>query len=106
MHCRAVVVGVTVGLCLSMASWGSSFCKNTTSDRENARGTVEILALQYQVKGRAYTAYRVTENDIQKAGLPAAACTCGEEACRKSTMWRCLAGNGDTCRWYPTTEGC
>ena len=69
------------------------------------KSDIKIVNITYTSAGKTYTAERVSEQDIQKAGL-ALNCTCGEEVCVGGFKRRCMAGGGGVCAWYLTNEVC
>jgi hypothetical protein len=106
MKRQALIIGVTWGLCLVMASWSFAVCKGAQAEQENAGTKVQILAMKYIVQGTEYTAHPATADDLKEAGLSVAACPCGKVQCHSASVWRCLTGISGTCVWYPTQEGC
>lgn len=66
---------------------------------------MNIKNIIYEADGKQYTARPATEEELKAANL-LGNCNCGDEKCVSGKKWRCMAGGGGSCVWYPTNEVC
>lgn len=66
---------------------------------------MRITKFTYERNGQEFEAVRATARQVSEANLENE-CECGEEVCVEGWVWRCMAGGGGECVWYPTNEVC
>lgn len=74
---------------------------------------IQVTQIRFDVDGVSYVAQPPTEAEVAEAkayfatiGRVQDGCQCGEEFCIGGRVWRCMAGGGGSCTWYPTNQIC